>query len=230
MTDTFPATLAQLRERVQRRLLTANSGQVDHWLDERIRDALNDGQQEIANELQRAFETRYFLKREENLTPVQNKITLPADFRRLVTFDKLIGVVGEWAPVRLVSPARHAEFRYVTFPSTTGQTYPVVEAWSISGDHIIAHGSATVSGTYRIWYVYRVPDLQADTDVSDIPGEYHDTMVFYAASLCASDAGMKERAIDMMARYDRKIGEMHKTATQVALTQQHRVRDVRGWW
>ena len=119
MTETYPATLAKLRERVQRRLLTANSGQVDHWSDDRIRDALNDGQQEIANELQRAFETRYFLKREENLTVTANKIQLPDDFRRLVTFDKLIGVAGEWSPVRIVSPARHAEYRYISFPRTT---------------------------------------------------------------------------------------------------------------
>ncbi len=230
MTETYPATLAKLRERVQRRLLTANSGQVDHWSDDRIRDALNDGQQEIANELQRAFETRYFLKREENLTVTANKIQLPDDFRRLVTFDKLIGVAGEWSPVRIVSPARHAEYRYISFPRTTGQVYPLEETWSIAGDKLVSHGSAAVTGTYRIWYIYRVPDLQQDEDISAIPPEYHDAMVFYAASLMASDAGMKERAADMMARYDRKIMEMHKTATQVALTQQHRIRDVRRWW
>ena len=109
VTKTYPATLADLRRRVYSRC-QASSTAKHSSTDVKIREAINDGQREVYNELRLKFKTRYFTKIADHLSPVNNIIPYPDDYKSEITFDKLSG--------NLVSGSRWTSSRFWTTRSS----------------------------------------------------------------------------------------------------------------
>lgn len=226
MTLTYPSSLGTLTERVRRMLATRDEAP-DHWSDARLRDALNEAQREVQNQLLLTFEGRYFVKETGNLTPSGNRITLPADFKRLISFDKRLSSGEDWKPVRVLSPAKHYEAQQLVFPRLSSATMPLHEAWSLYPDFLRAHGSANMTGTYRLVYQHKIADLQQDGNLTQIPDDYQDMLVYYAASVAAQQAGASEREDRARLRYEQKLSEMRRTAEGIVGTEFRRIRRVR---
>ena len=220
---TYPSTLSGLRDRVWNRLLSSSTAK-HSATNEKIRAAINDAQREIQNELMLAFDSRYFTKIDTNLTPANNRIRLPEDFKRLVTFDR-DGGTNNWVEVNLVPVVQYQRYQTSPYPRSDGNVIP---SWSMVGDSLIAHGSGTASGRFRLIYSYQIKDLMSDDDVSEIPEDYQEMLVDYAAWMMEEDAGNEERANRLFQRYDRRLQQMRRTSRQLSMVTQRRIRNVRG--
>jgi len=225
VSKTYPSNLSGLRARVYNRMLTASSapGSVT---DEKIRASLNDGQREVQNELLLAFHARYFVKTDKNLSPVNNRIELPADFKRTVGLAKVFG--SEWIEVALIPSSHYEKFRMREYPQQTGALTYQREPWALVHNHYEFVGNGTVTGTYRHRWQYMIPDLQSDDDHTEIPEDYQEMLVDYAAWIMEEDSGTVERADRLAMRYQRRISQLRRTSKQISLNEDKRIRDVRG--
>ena len=226
---TYPSTLASLRSRVYDRIqASATAGH--SATNEKIRAALNDGQKEIQNELLILYKGKHFVKTLDSLSPVDNKIRLPDDFKRPVTFDKYVGSPGLWVKVNLVSPVEHEKYGGTSLSDVLEGVTVLDEGWSIVWKHLVCHLSTSVSGTYRLRYQFMIPDLQADHEKSQLPDDYHEMLVDYAAWIMEEDAGHDRRAETLRKRYERRLGEMVRTAGASNQAERKRIRNVRRLW
>lgn len=227
MAKTYPSTRAELRARVYDRLLGSATAQ-HSASDSKINSALNDAQREVQSQLVLSFDSRFFTKTDDGLSPANNRIKLPADFRRPIRFDRQNGTTGTWESVTIIPPAHYQDF---TWPWLTSSLDLRVapEQWSIMQDTLVANGGAAVSGTYRLIYQYAIPDLQADDQQTEIPEEYQEMLVDYAAWVMETDAGNAERAAPIYARYERRLEQMRQTASLMSTKMRSRIRRVRNW-
>ena len=227
MTSTYPSTLGDLTRRVRRRLLTKEDGTAqDHWSADAIKDALNWYQRELYNEILLQFETLYFTKTDDFLEPVNNRIDLPLDHKRTVTFEKNIGAGEDFVEVRLVSPTRYQEFMPSLYPRVEGELGAITEVWSEFPGYLKAMGSFVVEGRYRLIYQHQIEDLQSDSIETTVPNDYQDILVDGAAYRLASDAGQDDRASRLLGDYERGMERMRRTAGQLNLVKQHRIKNV----
>jgi len=227
MAKTYPSTRSELRGRVYDRLLGSSTAQ-HSASDAKINAALNDAQREVQSQLALAFDSRFFTKTEE-LEPVENRIKLPDDFRRPIRFDKQNGTSGAWDPVRIIPPAHYQNFTWPWFPTVFEFQSASTEAWSIIQDHLVANGPTAVSGTYRLLFQYAIPDLQDDDQKTEIPEEWQEMLVDYAAWTMENDAGNVERAAPMFSRYERRLALMKQAAALMSTKMRGRIRRVRNW-
>jgi len=225
VSKTYPSTLSGLRSRVYNRMLTASTapGSVT---DEKIRAALNDGQLDVQNELLLAFHSRYFVKTVPDISPVNNRIAVPDDFKRTIGLAKKFG--GNWIEVALVPASHYEKFRTHEYPQQVGALTYQREPWALVHNYYEFIGSGNVTGTYRLRYQYKTPDLQDDDQHTELPTDYQEMLVDYAAWIMEEDSGTVERADRLAIRYQRRIAQMRRTSKNISLNEDRRVRDVRG--
>lgn len=232
MVLSYPATLAQLDDRVKRRLFTADSSQdptdttPDHWKANRRQDAINQAQQTVYLLLCQKYEDEYFVERKDDVVPTNNIIQLPENCRRVLSFDK--NVNGQWMPIRLVSASRYREYALPFVDTRTIYAITVNEVWTQTGRELNLEGVGTATGPYRLRWQKRLLDLQGRDDVCEIPPEYQDAVVFYAAGLLATDAQEETRAASLFALYGKEEEKIIKTAVLMNLAKQQRVKDTRS--
>lgn len=222
MALTYPATLADLRGRVQSRLQTKRGGTAtDHWDDDRILEALNRAQLEVQTELLQAFKDRWFVRRED-FTPSNNVILLPQDLIRIISF-----VDSSGRPVEMVPVSRAAEYRnWSPLVATGSQLGTWREVWMWIGDRLENQATSSNGSPYTIYFNYRIPDLQADEDVSEIPPQYQEILVDHASYRLAKDAKQDELAASIQADYEKALALMKQSAVHVNPTASNRVRRV----
>jgi len=206
--------------------MLTSSGAPASVTDEKIRAALNDGQREVQNELLLAFHTRYFVKTDTNVSPVNNRIELPEDFKRSVGLAKASG--AEWVEVDLIPSSHYERYRVREYPQQVGALTYQREPWALIHRHYEFLGSGTVSGTYRHRWQYQIPDLQDDDQHTEIPEDYQEMLVDYAAWIMEEDGGNVERADRIGMRYQQRLGQLRRTSKQISLMENKRIRDVRG--
>lgn len=226
VSKTYPSDLSGLRARVYNRMLTASTAP-GSATDEKIRAALNDGQREIQNELLLAFHSRYFVKTDTNVTPVKNRIALPQDFKRTVGLAKASGTL--WSEVDLIPASHYERYRVKEYPQQQGALVTSREPWALIHEHYEYLGPGTATGTYRHRWQYQIPDLQDDDQHTEIPDDYQEMLVDYAAWIMEEDSGTVERSDRLAARYMSRLNQLRRTAKQLAMTENRRIRDVRGF-
>lgn len=162
-----------------------------YWLDDvdagyftrtQIKVWLNNAQKEVQKKIEQAFEG-HFVKCVETTTVVgQREYELPTDFKRLHRLELIMSgstfttqsveVLGKITPNQQDAFARSGSPKGYYFKGTQLILVPVPDA----------------AKTLRMEYTYKLADLSADSDVSEIPKEYHE----YLSLLAARDGFMKD--------------------------------------
>lgn len=233
MATTYPATLTQLKSRVQNRLLASPTG-ADHWDSTKLLLALNRAQGEVQDEILELFDGRYFIKTENDIVPDGKVIPLPPDWLRVLSLSVQTG--ESFLDVTIESPSKAMEYRYATpLILLTDNEKAQREVWSQIGENLESQLGDPGVGPYRLRYTYRIPDLQVDDDVTEIPSRFQELLVDRAASVCATDGGEKERGAILNADYQAGLDRLRRTAgrgtpNRVARVRRIRTRKISRWY
>ncbi len=155
-----------------------------YWLDDenggyfkeaQVNRFLNNALRECQKHLIQSFENRYVQCAETTLTADQSKYALPTDFLKI---NHLEVVLSGTAPNESVR-----QLQFITLGqknlrlSNTGSPY----AYYFEGDAIILSPVPDSALTLRLFYTYRIAEMNDDTDVPDIPTEYQEFLAISAA-------------------------------------------------
>lgn len=185
-------TLAQLRTLVLSLLDDPDGG---YFTNAQTLVFINNAQQEVQKMISQAFEG-YFLKAVSAST-VQNQreYQLPSDFKRLHRLELVLSGsnISDESFIRLKKITRNQQDLLFNNAGTP-------EGYFFQGDYMILIPAPDSAKTMRMYYEYRVPDLSADGDVSEIPIQHHEMIAILAARdgmiKDGRDASLLQKKID----------------------------------
>lgn len=161
------------------------------WLDDvdagyftraQVKVWLNNAQKEVQKMVDQAFEG-HFIKCVETTTVVnQREYELPTDFKRLHRLELVISgssFHNQTTSVLVkITPNQQDGFDKSGTPS----------AYYFKGTQLVLLPVPDTAKTLRMEYSYRIPDLSADGDVSEVPKDYHE----FIAMIATRDGFLKD--------------------------------------
>lgn len=214
MADTL--TLAELVARTEQ-LTNTTALAFGHWAAARKVQLLNDAAYEVFKLLIETFEEGYFVEVADGIQPAGKTISLASltpPFYRMCAFQRCLGQT--WVDVKILTPREAWRTR---------NGYP--DVWYRVGDALKTEGEG--SGTYRIMYHYRLPKMEQDGDVCQIPPEYVEMVPLHAAMLASIQSKAKDDYNHFRAEWERRKDEMRKSAANRMLNRDFRVIDLQGY-
>lgn len=202
-------TLGWIREEVRKNVGTVAGKGADFWSPARV-------DPEIDRAI--AWYQLKILKVDENqwsasfrAEPVSNRIQLPKDFLRLRGGRRLSGDNHD-QPTTMVFRTLSSALRYgmpIGPLYESENAYPFdTEQWVLDRGGLKAVWPTTLSGTYEIFYNFRVTLPQNDNDKPDVREEALECLVQRAAGNCARIAGDKENAMFFWAAADKALEDL----------------------
>ena len=196
---------------------TVNFGQWDATRKEQL---ANQAQLKVHGILCDAFEELYFCEVSGNLTPVSNEInlgTLGKPFYARLAFQKNVG--GIWSKVDVL-----------TMADASVNAQRLKEVWYQLGMLLRSDSIQALTGTYRVIYNYRIPDMSKDVPASvcEIPREYADMVPLYAAAMANLQVGANDTYAARMGEFNQQVDALQNTARNRAKDRRRRVVDVLG--
>lgn len=210
-------TLAQLLSRIESMTL---SGSVNfgHWSTERKTDLTNEAILEVFKSIIESFEEAYFCDFHQTVA-TNNQIALsalPKPCYAVVAFQRQFG--STWLNVELLTVADVGTVRNLS-----------TDTWYRVGDVLKSDRPTSSSDTFRIIYHYYPRTLANVGDVCDIPLEYVDMVVTYAAAQACLQATKHESYAHLMADYNRRLELLKRTANARTRARTRRVVDKLGY-
>lgn len=210
-------TLAQLLSRIESMTL---SGSVNfgHWSDSRKIDLVNEAILEVYKSIIESFEEAYFCDFHE-LTATNNQVSiaaLPKPCYAVVAFQRQFG--SSWLNVEMLTVADVGTVRNLS-----------TDTWYRVGDVFKSDRPTTSSDRFRIIYHYYPRTLAISGDVCDIPTEYVDMVVTYAAAQACLQAMKNDSYAHLMADYNRRLELLKRTANARTRSRTRRVVDKLGY-
>lgn len=157
-------------------------GRVSQWLDDleygyfteaQVGGWINSAQQQVQMLLELAYENYYVKCSETTMVVGQADYVLPDDFRKL----HRLAIVTS-SSTNEVYPLRHITLNQQDF-------YPTDNSESLSyyirKNKLILVPPPDTAYPLRLTYSYRVTDMTLDTDVPDVPEQYHEMIALLAA-------------------------------------------------
>lgn len=143
---------------------------------------LNNAQKEAQKLIEQAFEG-HFIKCVETTTVIdQREYELPSDFRRLHRLELVLSgssfVTQDTSLLQKITRNQQDAFERKGTP----------QAYYFKGTQIVLVPAPDSAKTLRMEYAYRLADLTADADVSEIPIHYHE----YLPLLATRDGFLKD--------------------------------------
>jgi len=161
------------------------------WLDDvdagyftraQVRVWLNNAQVEVQKTVDQAFEGHFVKCVETTLVVNQREYELPTDFKRLMRLEVVLsGSSFQNQSVQVLNKVTRNQ-QDVFARSGTPMAY------YFKGTQLVLVPVPSEAKTLRMEYTYKVPDLSADGDESEIPEQYHE----YVSLLAARDGFLKD--------------------------------------
>lgn len=215
-------SFSDLITRLERLLFTtpgSGGSNYDFWTPQIKKDLINEAHQDVQMELLESYDTRYFCALED-VTAAAGEINLGAlklPFLRLFAVHKQSGSNWLGEPyVRVVSAAE-------AWPATVGY-----ERWFPIGQKLKSRDE-TLGGVYRLTYAYRLKPLVEAGDVSEIPEEYQELMLYRAAYVGSLQAREKEIAQFFGSEYQQRLARMRQTAAKRFQNQRWKIQSVEDY-
>lgn len=172
-------TLAQIRTLALGYLDDSQSG---YFTDAFMLSIINKAQREVQKQLLQMGDNWYLTAQQTTLVVNQQEYIMPTDFRKSHRLEIITaGTAPNETKVQL-SPISLNQQEMVA----AGAGVPAV--WCIKKNRIIIFPAPSTAWTMRLWYSYRIAELVNDSDVPDVPSEYHE----YIAILAAIDGFVKD--------------------------------------
>ena len=223
-------TFAQLRERVRNRADMTGSLFIS---EAELGDYVNASAQELYDVLVAAFQDYYLtLTSNSVLTTGQDSISLPADFYKLRGVDRLLDGASEWQTVQ--------PFSFAERNDRQGMVGLTAYAYQDSGIRYRLQGSTVkftppddCAGTYRVWYVPRMPVLTLDSDTFDGINGWEEYVVVDAAIKCllkeeSSTTGLERQKAALLKRIQDMSVQRDSGAPEVIVASGNRSSVM--WW
>lgn len=164
--------LSEIRTRA--RIYLDDRGTSTRYSDSEINGLINAAQEEIQKIIDDSDEYYFSAVQTYNVVTCTTTLefSLPADFKRVILAERIMTDGSDPQPaVWAAFPRRHLAHTQNCSLSPTcslrGTKLQVIEPEE--------------SYTLRMWYTKKLPDLSADSDVSEIPLEYHNLLALYTA-------------------------------------------------
>lgn len=182
---------------------------VSYWLDDlqfgyftepQVERFLNNAQKEAQKLLVLAGENYYVGCPVETQTVVgQSDYVLPNDFLKVNRLE----IVESGNDTRVIAPITLNQQDFLPKDNAASEAY-----YLRKGRLILVPPPDSIK-TLRLWYSYRVADMVADTEIPDVPEEYHE----FLAVLAAYDGLLKDgRPVEAMLEKRRYYEDMMKRA------------------
>lgn len=144
---------------------------------------INKASREVQKQLLQAGENFYVTAQQTTLVPSQSEYILPSDFRKV---NRLEVITQGTAPneSKIVLESISLQQQDILSNSTIG----VPNAYVLKKNRLILFPAPDNTYVLRLWYSYRIADMVNDTDIPDVPYEYHE----YIAILAAIDGFVKD--------------------------------------
>ena len=226
---TIRKTRADLRRRVRNVLQDdPDSGATSPWTDTLIADELNEAQAWTQKRMANIGESWFLQTFDVEMNGVDYGFPFPGDFLREHLFERSFkgpdgeGGEGQWDRVPIV-PLQQLDRYEPQWPFLRDE--PRREVWYIRGNEIRTRLNSPPTGRYRLTYFARVPDLQDDDQVCEVPPDYHDVVITRAAYRCAKHVGDRYRVSSLGQELEELMVLMQEIASNRSIAQEHRVRD-----
>ena len=148
---------------------------------------INQAQRECQKKLIQAFEDYYTICVESNTVIGQRDYQFPTDFIKLMRLERITQGAGDTASTERLYPLSRNEIDVADY-STEGSAIGLPYNYVINKDSLSLYPIPNEIKTIRFWYASRVFDMTADSDVPDIPEDYHE----YVAILAARDGFLRD--------------------------------------
>lgn len=171
-------TFAQLRERARNRADMTGSLFVS---EAELGDYVNASAQELYDVLVASFQDYYLsVTANTTLTVGQDSITLPTDFYKLRGIDRLLDGSSEWQTLQPFSFAERNDRQGMVGLTSYVYTDSGIR-YRIQSNTVKLTPADDCAGTYRVWYIPRMPLLVNDSDSFDGINGWEDYVVVDAA-------------------------------------------------
>lgn len=167
-----------------------------------VKANINRAYQKLVNRLASLGQDYYVRLAKADLVANQNLYGLPEDFRKMIRVE----IAPESEGTRF--KAHRIDSNAFGDPGTVVPTNSPV--YSIRGKNIDLKPtpSANVTRGLWMWYVENVADLADDTDEPNIPLEFGDLPIEYAAAKAKARQGLFDEASFLMAEFERGLDAM----------------------
>lgn len=151
---------------------------------------INNAQGEVQKILLQSYENWYLKCVQTTLVANQNSYVLPTDFLKCHRLEIISSPGTTSETSTMLQPITLNQQDYIR----NGPGYPA--AYYLRKSRIVLLPSPDSTYTMRLNYSYRVADMTLDTDVPDIPEEYHELIAINAAYDCLIKDGRDVSALD----------------------------------
>jgi hypothetical protein len=212
---TYQGLISRLEAKTQ-----TTSSAFANWTSDRKLEQINEGVFQTFKMLVQYMPWDYFVDVAEGIVPAANTINLdalPKAYYGLLAFSKYPYSEGCDVNVRSmrdVHTNRHID-----------------EGWYELNRVLRSDMGTALAGPYRLVYTYKPPRVSSNEIATPCPidDEYVDLPVLWAAMECYSDAGFNDNYLKLLSQWERRSGELQKTAAKRNAAQTIRVIDKMGW-
>jgi len=168
-----------------------------------VKANLNRGYQKVVNRLASLGQDYYVRLAKANLVANQNLYGLPLDFRKMIRVEVAPNDEGTRYKAHRVDSNAFGD------PVDTN-ILPTAPVYSIRGKNIDLKPTPLTNVTRGLWmwYIENVADLAEDDDEPDIPFEFGDLPIEYAAAKAKARQGLFDEASFLMAEFERGLEKM----------------------
>lgn len=148
---------------------------------------INQAQRECQKQLLQAGEDFYTICVETQTVTNQRDYAFPSDFVKLMRLERITQGSGDTAATQRLYPLSRNEIdvgMYNSGPVPTGLPYNYV----INQSSFSLYPVPDQVVVMRLWYAYRVVDMDDDSDIPDVPTDYEE----YIAILAARDGLIRD--------------------------------------
>lgn len=193
-------TLRQLKDLVA---AWVDDKQFGYFTEPEVQGYLNHAQKEVQKLLVMAGENFYLDCKETPIVASQARYVLPEDFLKVNRLEFVTDLSGDnlsGAPLKSIT-LNQIDLLSVNMGSPTAY-------YLKKSSLILAPAPDSTPATLRLYYSYRVADMTADTQVPDVPEEYHEALAVWAAYDCILRDGRDPSALKIkMDLYTKMMNE-----------------------
>jgi hypothetical protein len=228
--DFHDSSLFRLMERTRARLAGILQG--DLLSPDRLRIALNEGQERVALRVKQVFESQLETYFYFTMTGDTFDVFLPKSFKSAVILERRSsadsGELG-WFQVPIIRPTDRDFHVYSSTRAAIVPTGTAAMAFLIVDNKLRAVASEEPIGDFRLLYIPRVTPMMSDQDECGLSGEYHQAVILEACKdLCAA-YGRQDSLAFFMAELKVWDDMIVRDACRRNYSDNDAIRDVMGW-
>lgn len=160
----------------------------DYFVDAFMDRAINQAQREAQKRLLQAGENYYTVCSITSTVTNQRDYAFPSDFYKLIRLERITQGSGDTAATERLYPLTRNETDTAGYSGYDSSATGLPFNYVINKSTFSLYPVPDASKTLRLWYAYRVADMDDDADVPDVPEDYHE----YLSILAARDGFLRD--------------------------------------